>query len=77
MQMKRIYSDWSKEVKKKMIDKDLTNQDIADKFNWTSRYVSAVINGREYYREAVVNISTYLNVEIPEGERETLSKKVM
>lgn len=75
--MKRIYSNWSKEVKKKMIDKDLTNQDIADKFNWTSRYVSAVINGREYYKEAVVNISAYLNVEIPDGESETLSKKVM
>ena len=74
--MKRIYSDWSKKVKKKMIDKDLTNQDIADKFNWTSRYVSAVINGREYYREAVVNISLYLNVEIPEGEGATLSRKV-
>lgn len=74
--MKRIYSDWSKNVKKTMIDRDLTNQDIADKFNWTSRYVSAVINGREYYREAVANISLYLNVEIPEGEGATLSRKV-
>lgn len=74
---KAIYSPWSKEVKKAMIDRDLTNKDIAEKFNYTSRYVSAIINGREYYREAVVNISIYLGIEVPEGDRATLSKKVM
>lgn len=74
--MRKIYSKWSKDVKKAMIDRDLTTQDIADKFHWTSRYVSAVINGREYYREAVVNISMYLNVQIPDGEKATLVRKV-
>ena len=29
-----IYSDWSKKVKKAMIDADLETNDIADKFNW-------------------------------------------
>lgn len=74
---KVIYSPWSKEVKKAMIDKDLTNKDIADKFNYTTQYVSSIINGRTYYRDAVVNISMYLGLEIPEGEKSTLSKKVM
>lgn len=74
--MKKIYSKWSKEVKKAMIDRDLTTQDIANKFNWTSRYVSSIINGREYYKEAVVNISLYLNVNVPDGEAATLARKV-
>lgn len=74
---KVIYSPWSKEVKKAMIDKDLTNKDIADKFNYTTQYVSSIINGRTYYRDAVVNISMYLGIKIPEGDKSTLSKKVM
>lgn len=74
---KVIYSPWSKEVKKAMIDRDLTNKDIADKFHYTSRYVSSIVNGREYYRDAVVNISMYLGIEVPQGEQETLSKKVL
>lgn len=77
MKSKIIYSSWSKEVKKAMIDRDLTNKDIADKFNYTTQYVSSIINGRTYYRDAVVNISMYLNVELPEGENSTLSRKVL
>ena len=76
LHMKKIYSNWSKEVKKAMIDKDLTTKDLAEKFHWTSQYVSAVINGREYYREAVVNISVYLGVAVPDGESATLARKV-
>lgn len=71
--MKKIYSDWSKEVKKAMIDRDLTTKDIAEKFHWTTQYVSAVVNGREYYREAVVNISTYLDVPVPKDAASTLA----
>ena len=71
--MKKKLSPWSKEVKKKMIDADLDTNDIADKFNWTRQYVSSIINGRTYQREAVVSISLYLGVAVPEG-RSTLAK---
>ena len=72
--MKKKLSPWSKEVKKKMIDADLDTNDIADKFHWTRQYVSSIINGRTYQREAVVNISCYLGVDVPE-ERSTLAKE--
>lgn len=68
---KVIYSDWSKEVKKAMIDADLDTNDIADKFKWTRQYVSAIINGRI----AVGSISMYLGVTIPEGAASTLAKR--
>ncbi|MDE6388352.1 MAG: hypothetical protein K2L82_11175 [Lachnospiraceae bacterium] len=70
-----IYSDWSKQVKKAMIDADLDTNDIADKFKWTRQYVSAIINGRMYQREAVGSISMYLGIEVPNGAASTLAKK--
>ena len=73
--MNVIYSPWSKQVKKAMIDADLDTNDIANKFNWTRQYVSSIINGRIYQREAVRNISMYLNIPVPESEKGTLAKK--
>ena len=73
--MKVIYSNWSKNVKKAMIDADLDTNDIADKFNWTRQYVSSIINGRTYQREAVNSISVYLGIEIPESAGSTLAKR--
>ncbi|MDE6846910.1 MAG: helix-turn-helix domain-containing protein [Lachnospiraceae bacterium] len=73
--MNIIYSHWSKQVKKAMIDADLDTNDIADKFNWTRQYVSSIINGRTYQREAVRNISIYFNIPVPESEKGTLAKK--
>ncbi len=74
--MKVIYSNWSKQIKKAMIDADLDTSDIANKFNWTRQYVSSIINGREYHCEAVRSISTYFNIPMPDSERGTLAKKV-
>ena len=73
--MKVIYSNWSKQVKKAMIDADLDTNDLADKFNWTRQYVSAIVNGRMYQREAVLNISFFLGVPVPESEKATLAKR--
>lgn len=73
--METIYSNWSKEVKKAMIDADLDTNDIANKFKWTRQYVSSIINGRTYQREAVNSISLYLGIEIPENAGSTLAKK--
>lgn len=70
-----IYSDWSKQVKKAMIDADLDTNDIADKFKWTRQYVSAIINGRVYQREAVCSISMFLGIDIPDGANRTLAKR--
>ena len=72
--MKKILSPWSKEVKKAMIDADLDTNDIAKKFRWTRQYVSSIINGRTYQREAVTSISYYLGVDVPEG-KSTLAKE--
>lgn len=74
--MKVIYSNWSKQVKKAMIDADLDTNDLADKFNWTRQYVSAIVNGRMYQREAVHNISFLLGVPTPESEKATLAKRM-
>ncbi|MCM1144598.1 MAG: hypothetical protein NC318_04970 [Blautia sp.] len=73
---KVVYSDWSKEIKKAMIDADLDNNDIANKFNWTSRYVSSIVNGRIYHRTAVENISAFLGIDVPQTEGSTLAKVV-
>ena len=71
---KKILSPWSKEIKKAMIDADLNTNDIAEKFHWTRQYVSSIINGRTYQREAVTSISLYLGVTVPE-DRSTLAKE--
>ena len=74
MKAKIIFSPWSKEVKKAMIDKDIDANDIADRFHWTKQYTYRIINGYAYHKDAVQLISTYLNIAIP-GEYETLSKR--
>ena len=71
---KKILSQWSKEVKKKMIDQDMDMIDVANKFNWTRQYVSSIINGGVYYGEAVARISLFFDIEIP-SENATLAKK--
>ena len=58
-----------------MIDADLDTNDIAEKFRWTRQYVSSIINGRTYQKEAVVNISLYLGIAVPEG-KSTLAKQI-
>lgn len=73
--MKVIYSNWSKQVKKAMIDADLDTNDIANKFNWTRQYTSSIINGRTYQREAVRSISQHFDIPMPESEKGTLAKK--
>ncbi len=73
--MKKRLSPWSKKVKKAMIDQDMDTNDIANKFGWTRQYASAVINGRIYYKEAVIRISQLFMIDIP-SENATLAKEV-
>jgi len=70
--MKKILSDWSKAIKHAMIDRDMDCKDIAQKFQWSPQYVSALINGRVYFIEPVNRLSVFFDVEIP-PENSTLA----
>ena len=71
--MKKILSDWSKKVKKAMIDKDMDTNDLANKMNWTRQYTSSIVNGCKYQRESVAKISYFFGFDIP-SENATLAK---
>ncbi len=53
---------WCKEVKKAMIDKDLTAKDIAQKTGKSYRWVIGVINGKVYSQNIVKEISDILGI---------------
>jgi len=72
--MKIKYSNWSKSVKKAMIDRDMDMNDVAERMKWTPQYTSSIINGRTYQREAVVKLSYLFQLDVPEGK--TLAMKI-
>lgn len=74
--MKKKLSNWSKTVKKLMIDRDLDTADIARIMKWTTQYTSSIINGRTYQREAVIKICHFFELDIPEGDKTTLATVV-
>lgn len=43
--MKRKLSPWCKEVKKAMIDRDMSIADLAAELNLSSAYITRIING--------------------------------
>ena len=75
--MKKILSDWSKKVKKSMIDQDLDTKDVAEKLKWSTQYTSSIINGRAYQRESVNRISQMFGIEIPSHNATLAKKKVV
>lgn len=46
--MKRKLSPWCKEVKKTLIDRDMTVTDLCDQVGMCRNYVSRTINGASY-----------------------------
>lgn len=72
--MKKILSPWSKAVKKAMIDKDMNTTDLAKELGYTRQYTSNIVNGVEYYEEAVSRISYKFSIPMPSGD--TLARKV-
>lgn len=70
--MKKILSDWSKKVKKAMIDKDMDTNDLAKQMNWTRQYTSSLVNGCTYQRESIAKISHFFGFDIP-SENATLA----
>lgn len=60
--MARKLPKWCKEVKKTLIDKDMTVESLAEKIGKTRIYTSAVVNGRIYSETAVKEISDVLGI---------------
>ena len=60
--MKRKLSPWCKEVKKAMIDRDMSIADLAAELNLSSAYVTRSINGTFIIPETKKRISKYLDI---------------
>lgn len=60
--MKRKLSPWCKEVKKAMIDRDMSMADLAAELNLSSAYVTRIINGTFIIPETKKRISKYLDI---------------
>lgn len=60
--MKRKLSPWCKEVKKAMIDRDMSIADLAADLNLSSAYVTRIINGTFIIPETKKRISKYLDI---------------
>ena len=61
--MAKALSPWCKQVKKELIDRDMTVGELAESIGKTREYISAVVNGRIYSEPAVKAISDVLNIE--------------
>lgn len=61
---KRILSPWSKAVKKRMIDNDLSTVELAEQLNMSRSHLSSVINGITYSKPAIEKISIALGVPV-------------
>jgi DNA-binding Xre family transcriptional regulator len=53
---------WCKEVRKAMIDKDMSVQDLASAIGMARQYVSAIINGRLLSDKGKRVICDFLNI---------------
>ena len=60
--MKRKLSPGCKEVKKAMIDRDMSIADLAAELNLSSAYVTRIINGTFIIPETKKRISKYLDI---------------
>ena len=60
--MKRKLSPWCKEVKKAMIDRDMSIADLVAELNLSSAYVTRIINGTFIIPETKKRISKYLDI---------------
>ena len=61
--MNRVLSPWCKEVKKTLIDMDMTVTDLADRSELSRPYVSGVVNGRVIAPEIAARISEVLGIK--------------
>lgn len=60
--MKSDIPEWGKEVKKALIDKNMSTAELAEAINLSRSYVSNVINGNFNFPDVKQRISDYLGV---------------
>lgn len=60
--MGRILSEWCKNAKKALINKDMSIGDLAKAIGRSREYTSAVVNGRIISEPAKKEISDFLNI---------------
>lgn len=61
--MKKVLSNWCKQVKCELINRDMTVNELADLIGKSREYTSAVVNGRVYAKPVVKEISDILNIQ--------------
>lgn len=60
--MKRVVPDWGKEVKKVLIDRDMSITELAKELDLSRSHVTNVINGAFVFPEIQQRICDYLGV---------------
>lgn len=70
MKVSKKTSAWSKAVKKRLIDLDMSIYDLADKLGMSRVYVSSVVNGRVISPNAIKKISYALGLDTEYDEEE-------
>ena len=72
----RIYlSTWGKEIKKGMIDKDITVHEVALKLKVTDTYINMLIKGDRYDENMVRILSEMFGVVVPAGPAYTKCRR--
>ena len=61
--MKKILSDWCKQVKCEMINRDMSVDELAHAIGKTREWTSGVVNGRIYSKPTVKAICDVLNIK--------------
>ena len=56
-------SAWEKEIRKALIDRDMTISDLADELNVSAAYIYDIISGNRKATELRQKINEYLNIE--------------
>lgn len=65
----RVWSqEWRKEVKVQMIQRGMSQNELAAALGFTRTYISSVINGSTYSRAAIRKISGFLGIPDPESK---------
>lgn len=61
--MKKLMLQWEKEVRKALIDKNMTVVDLARVMNVSNTYMYDILNGSRKADEKKMEISKYLGLE--------------
>lgn len=61
--MAKILSPWCKQAKIRLIELDMTIEELAYKVGLTREYTSAIVNGRARSEPAIKAISDVLNIK--------------